>query len=146
MKARYLLSVSLFLFICSATNTYAQDAEEEVGPKKFENVTWHVQGFVKVDPAKLDSVKTYLQTIYLPAAEEVGLNAEIYMYATGKWNLMLFVELENGPSDLEWEIPPTAPAMMELMAEKAEDPGMLQRINSFVVDFENHVVMKLKSQ
>ena len=59
---------------------------------------------------------------------------------------MIMVELENGPADLEWEIPPAAPEMMKIMAEKAGDPGMLQRINSAIVDFEGQLVMKLKAE
>ena len=91
------------LFCVSAA--YAQEGEG-LQAKKFEDVEWYSQSLFKFNPTKYDSALIVLKNHLVPAAKEAGLDMQVYSYMTGEWQVKLLFRLDEGPGELEWEVPP----------------------------------------
>jgi len=98
-KGLLLLGMMLYL----ASGIMAQD---EVKPSKYENVTWHRVVLIDFKPGKVARAKEIIK-IYQTAGASAGTRGPVeYWFETGEYDLMAIWTLEDGPSDLEWDISP----------------------------------------
>lgn len=86
---------------------FVSKAQDEVGAKKHENVTWHSIVFVDFKPGKVQEAKKIIEQ-FKAAAEKAQTQKPItYWMETGKYDMMLVWTLEGGPSMMEYMVTPS---------------------------------------
>ena len=142
MKTRYFVIGFLLLAFTSNVKAQAQNSEDAMSPQKYENVTWYSMASFRVDDQKMDSAMTAVEEYFVPALKHSGLDAEAYFHMTGEWSFTIMIEMQDGPSWLEWKIQPTSQELIKYLVGKEggmEAMAMLQRVT---LNSERQVVMK----
>ena len=100
MKKLTLLFTVLFI----GAVLFAQD--EATAPAKHSDVTWHTVSVIDFKPGKAEDAKKLIAKF-----ESAGVAAQtqspiVYWFETGKYDMVVTWELEEGPADLEWSWSP----------------------------------------
>ena len=108
-----LLFFGLMLFL--ASGSFAQN---DVQPKKYENVTYHRVVLLDIKPGKMGRAKEIIK-IYQSAAVAAGLkNPQTFWLMSGEYDIMTVWTLEDGFSDMEWDTSPNGIKWRAAMVKK----------------------------
>ena len=79
---------------------------EEPKPVKHSEVTWHTVSVVEFKPGKVQDAKKIIAKFESAGAAAQTPGPVVYWFETGKYDMVVIWELEEGPSDLEWSWSP----------------------------------------
>lgn len=116
------LSLTLFLVGLFASLTLAQEdtAQEDnlPEPKRYEDVTWNMVYLYDFKAGKEGRATEILGKHLLPAYKKASVPApRIVELHTGPWDVMIVSEMEDGPSEMSWQVSPEQPKIQKAMRE-----------------------------
>jgi hypothetical protein len=121
----------------------AQAQDEEPEPTRYEDVAWNQVVLVDFKAGREERAMEIIEDRFLPVAKKAGnqIPRTVEMQ-TGPWDLLLVWTLQDGPSEMTWEISPeeieTMKAAQEMFGqekmEKISDEysSLIARETSFV--------------
>ena len=99
-----IMCIGIFAFFVSGDLLYAQ---EEMQPKRFENVEWKNIVYIKYHAGKQTRADEIIRDYFQKAAEKAGTKPpEAFDMRSGKWDKMLIWNLKGGVEDLSWQMSP----------------------------------------
>ena len=140
MKTRLILLIPLFFAIAFPVN--AQDTEQEMTPKKYENVEWYGRALYKIYPMKLDSAYLVLKNHIIPAFRESGMEVDVYSHMTGEYQIELLFPMPDGPAALEWEVAPVYIELIKYINNQEGGSKALPYWGSAIMEAKADVLMK----
>jgi hypothetical protein len=104
------------------TDTLEAQPDEEIQPdeeaQRYENVDWHNVVLVDFKPGKTGRAMEIIDDHFTPASEQAGTQVPRMMeLQTGPWDVMLIWTMEEGPSEMTWEISPEGLRFQEALVE-----------------------------
>lgn len=118
--------VTMFLTFVAFALLLLPDAaaqEDHTQPKKFENVEWYGAYFVKFKPGMREAGLKIAEEHFAPIDKKLGTPGPTgYLFATGDWDLILYLPLEEGPSALAWQISPEDAVWNKALIEQEGGP------------------------
>jgi hypothetical protein len=141
-----IMCMGIFAFFVSGDLLYAQ---EEMQPKRFENVEWKNIVYVKYHNGKQTRADEIIRDYFQKAGEKVGTPPpEEYKMHTGKWDKMLVWNLKGGVEDLSWQMSPDNLKWWKALSDLTGGPDKAQAImdeyQSLVAETYKELAMKKK--
>jgi len=97
----FILFSASFMFL--GLSVYAQEMSQAT---KREGVTYYAASYVKFKPGKADQGRKIIYDHYLTADQAIGLQTTAYDFITGPWDHVAYFILEEGPSELSYDVSP----------------------------------------
>jgi hypothetical protein len=124
-------------------------AQEEMQPKRFENVEWKSIVYIKYFNGKQTRAEEIIREYFQKAGEKAGTSPpEEYKMQTGKWDLMLIWNLKGGIEDLSWQRSPDNLKWWKAFSDLTGGPDKAQTVmdeyQSLVADTYKEVARKRK--
>lgn len=116
------LSLTLFWLVFFASPTLAQEDtsrdDKLPDPKRYEDVTWNMVYLYDFKAGKEGRATEILGKHLLPAYRKASVPApRVVEFRTGPWDVMIVSEMEDGPSEMSWQVSPEQPKIQEAMRE-----------------------------
>lgn len=87
-------------------------------PKRYEDVTWNTVYLYAFKAEKEGRAMEILGNHLLPAYEEASVPApRVVELQTGPWDVMIVSEMEDGPSEMSWQVSPEQPKIQKAMQQ-----------------------------
>ncbi len=103
--------------------------EEMPQAKKFDNPNWYYLIHVQFESGKADEAVKMLKEHFFPAGEAAGVKMpKIFRTASGEWDLIMLFHLEEGISELDWEVTPSDLKWYQAFIELEGDMEAAQKI------------------
>lgn len=97
------LQFAMVLFL--ATGAIAQ---EEVKPQKHENSSWHMVVLVDFKQGKVGEAKEIIKKFKAAGEAAQTKGPQLHWLVTGEYDLMVIWDMDDGPSQLEWQVTPNS--------------------------------------
>ena len=139
------LSLLFVLVMLLGTATFAQD---EMKSKKYENVEWYQVVLIDFQQGKVGAAQSIIDKFEAAGAEAGTPGPELYWLSTGEYDAMAIWKLEEGPSDLEWQITPDDvkwwDALVKQQGSEEAAQKLQQEFGSLVVGSTSYLSRKEK--
>jgi hypothetical protein len=108
------------LLLLLPLGTDAALAQNELQPRRLENVAWTGVTLVKFNAGSEGRAMEIIRQYFEPAAQKAGIQApQIIEMRTGEWNLVLLWPMAEGVEGLTWEVHPDNAKWMQALGEVA---------------------------
>lgn len=129
----------------------AQDSDEALASKKYENPSWSRVTRIAFFPGKEGAAIDLIQNHFRPATKASGgTEPHVFQHATGRWNLTAIWNLPEGTASLDWEVSPETVAWRKALAEQLgsadQAEEMVKTYRSYVRDYQVDLVRTLESK
>lgn len=126
------------VFVVFAVAVLPIAAEEGVPQaKKHDSQDWFYIVHVQFEPGTMDKAMKIIKEHYTPAAETAGVKMpKFYQCSSGKWDMVYLYHLDEGISELAWEISPTD---AKWLAAFAEQEGGMEAAEKIFADYEDMI-------
>jgi hypothetical protein len=113
-------------------------AQDTPQASKYSDVKWYEITHVDYHPAKADKALEIVFDHFMPASRAAGIQApRLLEYATGgEWDLTVIFPMEDGPSELEWELSPDGAKWIAALADQL---GGAEEFEKLMADYHSMV-------
>lgn len=123
-------------------------AQDDMKPKKYENVDWYQVVLIDFQQGKVGQVQGIIEKFKTAGTEAGTPGPELYWMSTGEYDVMAIWKLEDGPADLEWQITPNDikwwDAFVKQQGSKEEAQKVQEEFRSLVVKSTSYLSRKEK--
>lgn len=115
--------------------------QDEMQPRKYQDVEWFSMLHVRFHPQHSDDALSMIFDHFAPAGQAAGLNPPYtFEYSTGgEWDITLVFPMENGPSELEWEMSDEDGQWFAKLAEREGGPEQAEELfNTYLSYVDRH--------
>ena len=128
----------LILFSASFTflspSVYAQEMPQAT---EREGVAYYLARYVKFKPGKANRGRNIIYEHYKRTDQAIGLQTITFDFMTGPWDHVAYFPLEEGPSELAWEV---SPRNAEWVAAFSEQEGGMDEARKIWAQYSDLVL------
>lgn len=127
--------VVAFAIAIAALPAAAQD--EMLQAKKHESLEWYQVVFVQFESGKMEDALKIIKERFTPAAEASGFAMpKIFQCSSGEWDVMFLFHLQEGITELEWEL---SPASIKWFTALVELEGGVEAAEEIYAEYQDMI-------
>jgi hypothetical protein len=123
-------------------------AQELPKPTKYENVTWYMSLYIKFKPSRAEEAQQIINQYFIPADKAIGREVIGFECKSGRWDVIAFIPMLDGPGDLAWKGLPTEGKWAAEIAKIAGGPQkaieVLAKFSELIADEDRQIVLRQK--
>lgn len=132
---RKLAVVVAFAIAIAALPAAAQD--EVLQAKKYDSLEWFQLVSVQFESGKMEDALKIIKEHFVPAAEASGFKMpKVFQCYSGEWDVMFLFHLEEGITELEWEL---SPSSIKWFTALVELEGGLEAAEKIYAEYEDMI-------
>lgn len=81
--------------------------QEPPKPAKYENVNWYTALYLKFKPNRAEDTQKIIDRYFVAADKAIGREVIGFECKSGRWDVIAFIPMPDGPAELAWKNSPT---------------------------------------
>jgi len=122
--------------------------QEAPKPTKYENASWFTALYLKFKPNRAEEAQKIIQQYFVGADKAIGREVMGFECKSGRWDIIAFIPMPDGPAELAWKSSPTDGKWMAEIGKIAGGPQkaaeVMAKFADLIADEDRQIVLRQK--